>query len=87
VAPGEPFTDEEAATRSIGTAGVVLAQQDGTGVTGQTNALRWNEENGLGGFETWGYGPDVEANRAADAVATALRQTAASGGSAAAAHR
>jgi NAD(P)-dependent dehydrogenase (short-subunit alcohol dehydrogenase family) len=43
-----------------------LAEQDGSGTTGGTfNVSRWNEENGLGGFERWGYGPDVEAARAA----------------------
>ena len=42
-----------------------LAEQDGSGTIGGTfNVARWNEENGLGGFETWGYGPDVEAARA-----------------------
>lgn len=43
-----------------------LAEQDASGETGGTfNVMRWNEENGLGGFETWGFGPDVEAARAA----------------------
>jgi hypothetical protein len=27
--------------------------------------MKWNEENGLGGFEAWGFGPDVEAAKAA----------------------
>jgi len=43
-----------------------LAEQDASGETGGTfNVMRWNEEQGLGGFETWGFGPDVEAARAA----------------------
>ena len=43
-----------------------LAEQDASGETGGTfNVMRWNEEQGLGGFEAWGYGPDVEAARAA----------------------
>ena len=47
-------------------AALFLAQQDAGGVTGQEiGALRWNAEHGLGGIETWGFGPDVEAARAA----------------------
>lgn len=43
-----------------------LSDQDASGTTGQIfNAPRWNQEQELGGFETWGYAPDVEANRAA----------------------
>jgi NAD(P)-dependent dehydrogenase (short-subunit alcohol dehydrogenase family) len=43
-----------------------LAQQDASGETGGTfNVMKWNEENGLGGFETWGFPADVEAARAA----------------------
>jgi 1,1a-dihydroxy-1-hydro-9-fluorenone dehydrogenase len=43
-----------------------LAQQDASTLTGQEiNAMRWNEEHGLGGVERWGYGPDLEAARAA----------------------
>jgi NAD(P)-dependent dehydrogenase (short-subunit alcohol dehydrogenase family) len=43
-----------------------LAQQDASTLTGQEiSAMRWNEEQGLGGVETWGYGPDVERARAA----------------------
>ena len=43
-----------------------LAEQDASGTTGESiNALRWNEERGLGGFETWGYPGDIEAARAA----------------------
>lgn len=46
-----------------------LAQQDAAGVTGQElSALRWNEENGLGGIETWGYAPDLERARATGGV-------------------
>jgi NAD(P)-dependent dehydrogenase (short-subunit alcohol dehydrogenase family) len=43
-----------------------LAQQDAATLTGQQlSALTWNQENGLGGIETWAYTPDVEAARAA----------------------
>ncbi len=43
-----------------------FADQDAGGVTGESlNAPRWNEEHGLGGFETWGYPGDVAAARAA----------------------
>lgn len=43
-----------------------LAQQDASGVTGRwISCMEWNERNGLGGFETWGHPPDVEAARAA----------------------
>ena len=46
-----------------------LAQQDAGGETGGAfNVARWNEEHGLGGFETWGFGPDVEAARTAGAL-------------------
>jgi NAD(P)-dependent dehydrogenase (short-subunit alcohol dehydrogenase family) len=43
-----------------------LAEQDAASLTGQQiRAMDWNQENGLGGIETWGYAPDVEAARAA----------------------
>jgi 1,1a-dihydroxy-1-hydro-9-fluorenone dehydrogenase len=43
-----------------------LAQQDASTLTGQqVRAMDWNQENGLGGIETWGYAPDVAAARAA----------------------
>jgi hypothetical protein len=43
-----------------------LAQQDASTLTGQqVRAMDWNQEHGLGGIETWGYAPDVEAARAA----------------------
>jgi NAD(P)-dependent dehydrogenase (short-subunit alcohol dehydrogenase family) len=43
-----------------------LAEQDASGITGQSlSAPQWNQEQGLGGFETWGFGPDVDAVRAA----------------------
>jgi NAD(P)-dependent dehydrogenase (short-subunit alcohol dehydrogenase family) len=43
-----------------------LAQQDASGVTGEEiAALRWNEQNGFGGAETWAHAPDLEARRAA----------------------
>ena len=37
-----------------------LADQDAEGVTGQLiHAPQWNEEQGLGGIERWGYAPDL----------------------------
>jgi NAD(P)-dependent dehydrogenase (short-subunit alcohol dehydrogenase family) len=43
-----------------------LAEQDGEGVTGRwISCMGYNEENGLGGFETWGVESDVAAARAA----------------------
>jgi NAD(P)-dependent dehydrogenase (short-subunit alcohol dehydrogenase family) len=46
-----------------------LAQQDASTLTGQEiGALRWNEANGHGGIETWGYAPDVERARAAGSL-------------------
>ena len=43
-----------------------LAEQDGSGVTGRwISCMGFNEEQGLGGFETWGHPDDVAAHRAA----------------------
>jgi NAD(P)-dependent dehydrogenase (short-subunit alcohol dehydrogenase family) len=43
-----------------------LAEQDADTLTGQEiSAMRWNQDNGLGGIDTWGYQPDLEAARAA----------------------
>jgi hypothetical protein len=45
------------------------AEQDANGVTGQMfQALKWNEEHGLGGFETWGHEDDVAAYQASQAA-------------------
>jgi len=46
-----------------------LAEQDASTLTGQEiAAMRWNEENGLGGVEAWAYPPDLEAARAAGRI-------------------
>ena len=46
-----------------------LAEQDAGSTTGQVlNAVQWNQENELGGFEVWGHAPDVEAARAAGRI-------------------
>ena len=46
-----------------------LAEQDANGVTGQMfSALKWNEEQGLGGFETWGHEDDVAAWQASQMI-------------------
>jgi NAD(P)-dependent dehydrogenase (short-subunit alcohol dehydrogenase family) len=43
-----------------------LAEQDGSGETGQViGALDWNEQHGQGGVEAWAYAPDLEAARTA----------------------
>ena len=43
-----------------------LAEQDASGTTGQIiSALQWNQEHELGGYEAWGYEPDIDAARAA----------------------
>lgn len=43
-----------------------LADQDASGVTGRwISCMGFNEEQGLGGFETWGHPDDVAAARAA----------------------
>ena len=44
--------------------GLFLADQDASGITGQwLSATEFNEKNGLGGFERWGYEADLEAAR------------------------
>jgi NAD(P)-dependent dehydrogenase (short-subunit alcohol dehydrogenase family) len=41
-----------------------LAEQDASGVTGRwMSAMAYNEDHGLGGFETWGYAPDLPASK------------------------
>jgi NAD(P)-dependent dehydrogenase (short-subunit alcohol dehydrogenase family) len=50
-------------------AALFLAEQDASGVTGRwLSAMAYNEEHGLGGFEIWGYAPDVTAARARGAL-------------------
>jgi NAD(P)-dependent dehydrogenase (short-subunit alcohol dehydrogenase family) len=64
--PGKPFMVRRLRPDSVVPLALHLAEQDASGVTGETfNVLQWNQENELGGFETWGYGPDVEAARQA----------------------
>ncbi len=64
--PGKPYLTRRLQAESVVPLGLYLAGQDGNGVSGETfEVLRWNQENELGGFETWGYGPDVEAARSA----------------------
>ena len=65
-AQGEPQLLRRLRPESAVPLALHLADQDGNGATGESfSTLRWNEEHGVGGFETWGYGPDVEAARAA----------------------
>lgn len=46
-----------------------LAEQDAEGITGRwISCMGYNEENGLGGFETWGVPEDVEAHRKAGSL-------------------
>jgi hypothetical protein len=43
-----------------------LAEQDAEGVSGRWIAcMEWNEQNGFGGFETWGLAEDIAALQAA----------------------
>jgi len=43
-----------------------LAEQDSNGTTGELiSALQWNQEHELGGYDAWGYAPDLEAAKAA----------------------
>jgi NAD(P)-dependent dehydrogenase (short-subunit alcohol dehydrogenase family) len=50
-------------------AALFLADQDASGVTGRwLSAMKYNEEQGLGGFEAWGYAVDVEAAKTAGAL-------------------
>ena len=60
--PWKPYSVRE----EIALLALFLAEQDTDGTKGETfNVLKWNQDNELGGFETWGWGPDVEAARAA----------------------
>jgi NAD(P)-dependent dehydrogenase (short-subunit alcohol dehydrogenase family) len=64
--PGKPYMVRRLRPDSVVPLALHLAEQDANGITGQTfNVLQWNQENELGGFETWGYEPDVEAARKA----------------------
>jgi NAD(P)-dependent dehydrogenase (short-subunit alcohol dehydrogenase family) len=64
--PGETLLRVRLRPDHVVPAAVFLAGQDATGVTGkQIEAIRWNEENGLGGREAWSYEPDLAAARAA----------------------
>jgi NAD(P)-dependent dehydrogenase (short-subunit alcohol dehydrogenase family) len=52
-----------------------LADQDASSLTGEAfSAGRWNEQNELGGWEVWGWGPDVEAHRAAGTLDAGARR-------------
>jgi NAD(P)-dependent dehydrogenase (short-subunit alcohol dehydrogenase family) len=64
--PGKPYLVRRLRPESAVPLALHLAEQDASGITGETFSVpAWNQENELGGFETWGYGPDVEAARAA----------------------
>jgi NAD(P)-dependent dehydrogenase (short-subunit alcohol dehydrogenase family) len=64
--PGKPYLVRRLRPDSVVPLALHLAEQDAGGITGETfNVLAWNQQNELGGFETWGYGPDVEAARQA----------------------
>jgi NAD(P)-dependent dehydrogenase (short-subunit alcohol dehydrogenase family) len=67
--PGKPYPVRRLRPDSVVPLALHLAEQDGIGVTGETfNVLAWNQANELGGFETWGYEPDVEAARQAGSL-------------------
>ena len=64
--PGKPYLVRRLRPDSVVPLALYLAEQDANGVTGETfETLAWNQQNELGGFETWGYGPDVQAAREA----------------------
>lgn len=64
--PDKPYLVRRLRPDSVVPLALHLAEQDASGVTGETiNVLEWNRQNELGGFETWGYEPDVEAARRA----------------------
>ena len=56
------FTPRRMRADNVVPLALFLAQQDASGVTGRwLSAMAYNEEHGLGGFETWGYKVDIEA--------------------------
>ena len=64
--PGAPPLLRRLKPESVVPLALFLAEQSADGTTGETfNVLKWNQDNELGGFEVWGWGPDVEAARAA----------------------
>lgn len=64
--PGEAFLRVRLRPEHVVPAALFLAEQDASTFTGrEVLAIEWNEQNGLGGRETWSYGPDVEAAKAA----------------------
>jgi NAD(P)-dependent dehydrogenase (short-subunit alcohol dehydrogenase family) len=64
--PGEEFLRVRLRPDHVVPAALHLAAQDASTLTGQQiTAIDWNEQNGLGGRETWSYEPDVDAARAA----------------------
>lgn len=67
VAPGSPNrTPRRVRADNVVPLALFLAEQDGNGTTGQwLSCMEWNETHGLGGFEAWGYGPDLDAAKAA----------------------
>lgn len=61
-----PFMPRRVRADNVVPLALHLAQQDASGTTGRwLSCMEWNEQNGLGGFETWGVQEDVEAARAA----------------------
>jgi NAD(P)-dependent dehydrogenase (short-subunit alcohol dehydrogenase family) len=64
--PGKPYLVRRLRPESVVPLALHLAEQDASGITGESfEVLAWNQQNELGGFETWGYEPDVEAARRA----------------------
>lgn len=64
--PGKPYLVRRLRPDSPVALALYLAEQDANSVTGESfNVLAWNQQNELGGFETWGWPADVEAARAA----------------------
>jgi NAD(P)-dependent dehydrogenase (short-subunit alcohol dehydrogenase family) len=64
--PGATFyTPKRVRADNVVPLALLLAQQDASGITGQwISCMDFNEKNGLGGFETWGYAADLESAKA-----------------------
>ena len=63
---GSTFTPRQVRADNVVPLSLHLAEQTGEGITGRwISCMDYNQESGLGGFETWGVTEDVEAARAA----------------------
>lgn len=61
-----PFIPRRVRADNVVPLALHLAEQDAEGITGRwIEAMAWNQENGHGGFETWGVAEDIAALQAA----------------------